>query len=665
MHRLSAFARLLSTLCLALALASCLTSKQETQPKEICLLNGSEIDCDILRNLPDPNSIPTDTAAIRKQDSIKAVQDSLKRARDSISFAEAKAKMVYVLPLERPGTLVAIPSGTLRRADGKTVTVKSFLLSNTEFTAGEKAGATGVAGSGADAKPATIMWVQAIRLCNKLSMKDGLDSVYVLPVDTAGKEVWDSLKVDYRKNGYRLPNEAEWEYAALGSTDGKFYWGESAEDSLVRNYAWGRFNCNGPQEVAGRVANSFGLFDMFGNVWEYVNDTRTDYSLPETPPTEYPDPGSDYPALSAGRENCLVKGGSFESIGGAQFPSAQYRWAVAKTIESTRFGMRLARSRPPDGEVTDLYPDGRIRSQREYRDGKIVGTRKTWLDSGYTLEENFTNGVKSGESLWDSTGLLIVFEYYSENLKKSRTEYRMEGGTPIKDGTYRYWATNGQLLSIELWKDGLLQGVSRQYNENGTNRQLLTYEKGVLNGTVRWWDDGHPKTLYTYVNGKREGIGYGWLDGRDSAAPPDNETLYEGDSAHIVVDIGYRTDGKTPSVKSAQRRGYDYLYYDSTGWIEANYSRLIHPSDQITVPAYARWYASGAVKEIHNPKKPPSTRLEYLVTFSEDGACLTNCDKLGPAFKVEAYRRPDNLEYLFHTNGYVGFPDNLTGILAE
>jgi formylglycine-generating enzyme required for sulfatase activity len=120
-----------------------------------------------------------------------------------------------------------------------------------------------------------INWYAAALYCNARSKRDGLDTVYAY--DSKNGVAVDScilinVTTDFAKNGYRLPTEAEWEYAARSGTTTDYFWGNYTKQDLITptKYAWYGMNIAHP--VAMKIPNSFGLYDMSGNAYEFVND---------------------------------------------------------------------------------------------------------------------------------------------------------------------------------------------------------------------------------------------------------------------------------------------------------------------------------------------------------------------------------------------------------
>ena len=109
-----------------------------------------------------------------------------------------------------------------------------------------------------------------------LSMESGND---LRPVENV---TWDNAKDYCNKLGKRLPTEVEWEYAARGGTESKYFWGDEMDGA----YAWFLENSDGKSHgIAQKMPNGFGLHDMLGNVWEWVMDCNGDYYE-----TSYEDP---------------------------------------------------------------------------------------------------------------------------------------------------------------------------------------------------------------------------------------------------------------------------------------------------------------------------------------------------------------------------------------
>jgi len=118
----------------------------------------------------------------------------------------------------------------------------------------------------------TVSWLEAAQFCNALSASEGLTPAYTISGDDV---TWDSAA-----DGYRLPTEAEWEYACRAGTvtsyaDGQIELGSSScyLEPHLDLMGWYCHNAmQHPQQVATLLPNDWGLYDMHGNVWEWVWD---------------------------------------------------------------------------------------------------------------------------------------------------------------------------------------------------------------------------------------------------------------------------------------------------------------------------------------------------------------------------------------------------------
>ncbi len=161
------------------------------------------------------------------------------------------------------------------------VTVSAFYISNTECTQGEYLSVMDTNPSVRNWDPTSpvenVSWKDAVRYCNKLSVKNKLPTCY----DTS------SWKCDITQKGYRLPTEAEWEFACKAGADTVPYFWKNDTGTIATSYAWFLDNSDSTTHpVATDLPNAFGLYDMSGNVWEWTNDVYSKYgSAAQTNPT--------------------------------------------------------------------------------------------------------------------------------------------------------------------------------------------------------------------------------------------------------------------------------------------------------------------------------------------------------------------------------------------
>ena len=201
---------------------------------------------------------------------------------------------------------------------GSTVKIPSMYVCDHEVAQGEyekycKYGSTkpvDTYGKGENYPAYWVSWFDALVYCNLRSIAEGLTPAYKIGSETTPSKwagivsdngkycgpsdwdtTWDGVTCDFTANGYRLPTEAEWEYIARGGNNGipETQTTYSGSDT-IGDVAWYKDNSESKtHEVKGKAANTLGIYDISGNVWEWCWD-------------RYAGPSSD--------NYCVYRGGS-------------------------------------------------------------------------------------------------------------------------------------------------------------------------------------------------------------------------------------------------------------------------------------------------------------------------------------------------------------------
>jgi formylglycine-generating enzyme required for sulfatase activity len=160
-------------------------------------------------------------------------------------------------------------------------------------------------------------WTDAAKFCNACSVLEGLTPCY-------DPKTW---KCDFKADGYRLPTEAEWEYACRAGSRSKYCFGDGASD--LPRYAWFKDNSGGsPKPVSLKAPNGFGLADMGGNVWEWCNDYYQEDYYSRSP--------SQDPRGPAKGKTRVLRGGAWDA--GAEKCRSAYRFKEFPTVTDACFG---------------------------------------------------------------------------------------------------------------------------------------------------------------------------------------------------------------------------------------------------------------------------------------------------------------------------------------
>jgi len=272
---------------------------------------------------------------------------TLDDAYDYIRTAQAApVASVPVQPQPMPTNMVQINGGIFSMGSpadepGRTaneiqrrVTISTFYMGRYPVTQAEYQTVMGTNPSnfkGSNLPVENVSWFDAVEYCNRLSQRKGLTPAYTV---NGTSVTWNRSA-----NGYRLPTEAEWEYACRAGTVSAFYTGNNVTTDQANYNGNSPYNRNArgtfrekTTNVGNFAPNTWGLSDMLGNVWEWCWDWYGNYSEGAQTDPE----GSGY---GTGR---VRRGGAWNSSGGSLRSAC--RSFASPSLRSNDLGFRIVRN---------------------------------------------------------------------------------------------------------------------------------------------------------------------------------------------------------------------------------------------------------------------------------------------------------------------------------
>ncbi len=260
--------------------------------------------------------------------------------------------------------MLALPGGSFemggRRANegpSHLSVVEPFAMMVTPVTVQQYAAVTGDPSANREEPQApvtSISWIGAVQFCNLLSIKSGRTPAYrlldldhrELPLMTPAAEIAFVQWLDYA-DGFRLPLDAEYEYALRAGTKTDYFWGDDA--AVARNYAWLERPAGNPPPVAGKQPNPWGFHDLSGNVCQWCWDEWSPEHHANGNPLDLRvvNPTGDRRLLAhtgTGAKDRVIRGCSFFEP--ARRMRSAFREAFFPRIGHSDLGIRCVCSRP-------------------------------------------------------------------------------------------------------------------------------------------------------------------------------------------------------------------------------------------------------------------------------------------------------------------------------
>jgi len=298
----------------------------------------------------EPNSssqVYSNPINVNRSTTIKA-----KAFRDGL-YDSATASATYTIGTTPPppANFVFVQGGTFHNGTSN-VTLSSFYIDKYEVTQASYQAVMGSNpasgyGVGSNYPVYYVSWFNAIEYCNRRSIQEGLTPCYSYSSYGTNPDDWPSgwntsnsnhtnVNCNWTANGYRLPTEMEWMYAAKGGNQSQGYTYSGSNDLNAVGWYWDNWGASAfsTHTVGALAANELGTFDMSGNVWEWVWDIYGNYpSGSQTNPT-----GANSGSVR------VIRGGSW--LDDANDCPVSYRTVGIATVGDSNVGFRCVRVSP-------------------------------------------------------------------------------------------------------------------------------------------------------------------------------------------------------------------------------------------------------------------------------------------------------------------------------
>ena len=429
-------------------------------------------------------------------------------------------------------------------------------MSTTEITQAQYEAVMGVNPShfnGAERPVESIMWRDAAKFCNLLSIEAGLEPCYV------DELLWTC---DYRKNGFRLPTEAEWEYACKAGTQTKYHTGDT--DSDLARAGWYEENSGSETHPVGmKESNAFGLFDMHGNVGEICNDWLGPYSSDNQTDPSGPSSRND-------EDGRVLRGGNYQL--NASLCRSSSRFGFEPLDESDWIGFRVVRR---SVSISTYTVTGRIFLHELGIEGVEVimdGHDKTNIATAVSDVDGYYNLV----GVYDGPHTLIFYKngYTFDHLK---VDILVSGyDVTVED----IQADKSLTIGTELIMVPIPGGEFEMGDVEGVGD---TDEKPIHTATVQDFE------MSTYQITNAQYVTY----------------LNDADDANEIAVTSTDVKGK-----GGNWTGQVYLYTDDSQIYYDNYVFIVDP-EYDSWPVIVTWYGAKAFADHYGMDIPTETEWEY------------------------------------------------------